>query len=102
MGPWLRRKAHQPASSVGVSAAPSPGEEGRSTPTPPSDVEDWITAHVGPGVATVPLGEETMAIPDLTPEPENQTGWTPAYTPTGAFPPPGMCGLPCLGGQGAR
>ncbi|XP_036909549.1 aggrecan core protein [Sturnira hondurensis] len=74
----------------GVSAAPSPGEEGRSTPTPPSNVEDWITAHVGPGVAAVPFGEETTAIPGLTTEPENQTRWTPAYTPEGTFPLPGV------------
>ncbi|XP_053514883.1 aggrecan core protein [Artibeus jamaicensis] len=74
----------------GVSAAPSPGEEGSSTPTPPSDVEDRITAHVGPGVAAVPSGEETTAIPDLITEPENQTRWTPAYTPEGTFPLPGV------------
>ncbi|XP_035869045.1 aggrecan core protein isoform X1 [Phyllostomus discolor] len=74
----------------GASAAPSPGEEGSSMPTPPSGVEDWITAHVEPGVAAVPLGEETTAVPDLTTEPENQTGWTPAYTPAGAFPLPGV------------
>ncbi|XP_016053212.1 PREDICTED: aggrecan core protein isoform X2 [Miniopterus natalensis] len=74
----------------GVSAAPSPGEEMGSTPTTPLDVEDWITTQVGPGVAAVPLGEETTAIPDFTVEPENRTGWDLAYTPAGTFPLPGV------------
>ncbi|XP_054433553.1 aggrecan core protein isoform X2 [Pteronotus mesoamericanus] len=74
----------------GILAAPSAGEEGRGTPTAPSDLEDRITAQVGPGVAAVPSREETTAIPDLTTEPENQTRWAPAYTPTDAFPLPGV------------
>ncbi|XP_016007110.2 aggrecan core protein isoform X2 [Rousettus aegyptiacus] len=74
----------------GVSAAPTPGEEEGSTPTSPSDLEDWIVTQVGPGVAAVPLGEETTAILDFTIEPENQTAWEPAYTPAGTYPLPGI------------
>ncbi|XP_014644122.1 PREDICTED: aggrecan core protein isoform X2 [Ceratotherium simum simum] len=74
----------------GVSAAPSPGEEEGGTPTAPSGVEDWITTQVAPGLAAVPLGEETTAIPAFTTEPENQTEWEPAYTPVGTFPLPGI------------
>ncbi|KAM7048241.1 aggrecan core protein isoform 1-T1 [Molossus nigricans] len=74
----------------GVSAVPSPGEDVGRTPTPPWDVEDWITTQVGPHVAAVPSGEETTAIPGFTIEPENQTEWEPAYTPAGTFPLPGI------------
>ncbi|CAK6442447.1 unnamed protein product [Pipistrellus nathusii] len=74
----------------GVSAAPSPGEDRGGTPTPPSDVEDWITPHVGPGVAAVPSGEETTAVPDFTAEPENRTEREGAYTPAGTLPLPGV------------
>ncbi|XP_014389039.1 PREDICTED: aggrecan core protein [Myotis brandtii] len=74
----------------GVSAAPSPGEDRGGTPTPPSDVEDWITPQVGPGVAAVPSGEETTAVPDFTMEPENHTEWERAYTPAGTLPLPGV------------
>ncbi|XP_023378766.1 aggrecan core protein [Pteropus vampyrus] len=74
----------------GVSAAPPPGEEEGSTPTSPSDLEDWIVTQVGPGVAAVPLGEETTAIRDFTIEPENQTAWESAYTPAGTYPLPGI------------
>lgn len=49
--------------------------------------------QVGPGVAAVPLGEETTAILDFTIEPENQTAWKPAYTPAGTYPLPGLWGL---------
>uniref|UniRef100_A0A7N5JL40 Aggrecan core protein n=1 Tax=Ailuropoda melanoleuca TaxID=9646 RepID=A0A7N5JL40_AILME len=73
----------------GVSAAPSPGEEEGGTPTP-SVVEDWIATQVGPGVAAVPVGEETTAIPGFTIEPANQTEWEPAYSPAGTSPPPGI------------
>nr|QEM40460.1 aggrecan [Kogia sima] len=74
----------------GISAVPSPGEEEGSTPTERPEVEDWITAEVGPSVAAVPVGEETTAIPDFTTEPENQTEWEPAYTPAGTSPLPGV------------
>ncbi|XP_072593398.1 aggrecan core protein isoform X2 [Vulpes vulpes] len=73
----------------GVSAVPSPGEEEGGTPTP-SVVEDWIATQVGPGVAAVPMGEETTAILDFTIEPENQTEWEPAYSPAGTSPLPGI------------
>ncbi|ELK18255.1 Aggrecan core protein [Pteropus alecto] len=66
------------------------GEEEGSTPTSPSDLEDWIVTQVGPGVAAVPLGEETTAIRDFTIEPENQTAWESAYTPAGTYPLPGV------------
>ncbi|KAL2791062.1 aggrecan core protein isoform 2 precursor [Daubentonia madagascariensis] len=46
----------------GVLAVPSPGEEEGSTPTSPADVEDRIATQVVPGVAAVPLGEETTAV----------------------------------------
>lgn len=75
---------------LGVSAVPSPGEEEGGTPTP-SVVEDWIATQVGPGVAAVPMGEETTAILDFTIEPENQTEWEPAYSPAGTSPLPGLC-----------
>ncbi|XP_046508733.1 aggrecan core protein [Equus quagga] len=74
----------------GVSVAPSPGEEEAGTPTLPSGVEDWLVTQVAPGVAAVPLGEETTAIPAFTVEPENQTEWEPAYTPLAASPLPGI------------
>lgn len=90
----LVKKEFSPATSpLGVSAAPTPGEEEGSTPTSPSDLEDWIVTQVGPGVAAVPLGEETTAILDFTIEPENQTAWEPAYTPAGTYPLPGLWGL---------
>ncbi|KAL4836681.1 hypothetical protein H8958_003888 [Nasalis larvatus] len=81
----------------GVSAVPSPGEEG-GTPTSPSGVEDWIATQVVPGVAAVPVEEETTAVPlgettailEFTTEPENQTEWEPAYTPMGTSPLPGI------------
>ncbi|XP_062947073.1 aggrecan core protein isoform X3 [Cynocephalus volans] len=72
----------------GVSAVTSPGEEEGGTPTAPSAVEDWITTQVVPGVAAVPLGEETTAVPDFTIEPENQTEWEQVYTPVGTSPLP--------------
>nr|KAF6287108.1 aggrecan [Pipistrellus kuhlii] len=74
----------------GVSPAPSPGEDRGGTPTPPSDVEDWVTPQVGPGVAAVPSGEETTAVPDFTAEPENRTEQERAYTPAGTLPLPGV------------
>ncbi|XP_008564934.1 PREDICTED: aggrecan core protein isoform X2 [Galeopterus variegatus] len=72
----------------GVSAVTSPGEEERGTPTAPSAVEDWITTQVVPGVAAVPSGEETTAVPDFTIEPENQTEWEQVYTPGATSPLP--------------
>ncbi|XP_040131794.1 aggrecan core protein isoform X3 [Ictidomys tridecemlineatus] len=72
----------------GASMVTSPGEEEVRTPTAPTDVEDWIITQVGPGVAAVPIGEETTAVPDFTTEPENQTEWEPAYTPVGTSPLP--------------
>ncbi|XP_008068800.1 aggrecan core protein [Carlito syrichta] len=83
----------------GVSAVPSPGEEEGGTPTQPSSVEDWVATQVVPGVAAVPLGEETTTVtleemttvPDFTIEPENQTEWEPAYTPMGTVP---LTGIP--------
>ncbi|XP_042637618.1 aggrecan core protein [Orycteropus afer afer] len=74
----------------GISVAPSPEEEEGSTPMPPSGVEDWITTQVVPGVAAVPLGEETTTVPGFTIEPENQTEWEPAYTLAGTLPLPGI------------
>ncbi|XP_073083206.1 aggrecan core protein [Manis javanica] len=74
----------------GVSAVHLPGEEEAAAPTPPADVEEWMATQVGPGVAAVPLGEETTAIPGFTAEPENQTEWEPAFTPAGASPLPGI------------
>ncbi|XP_057578508.1 aggrecan core protein [Hippopotamus amphibius kiboko] len=74
----------------GVLATPFPEEEEGSTPTARPDVEDWIITQVGPGVAAVPVGEETTAIRDFTIEPENQTEWEPAYTPAGTSPLPGI------------
>ncbi|XP_017737537.1 PREDICTED: aggrecan core protein isoform X4 [Rhinopithecus bieti] len=82
----------------GVSAVPSPGEEEGGTPTSPSGVEDWIATQVVPGVAAVPVEEETTAVPlgettailEFTTEPENQTEWEPAYTPMGTSPLPGI------------
>ncbi|KAI4535527.1 hypothetical protein MG293_014753 [Ovis ammon polii] len=73
----------------GVSVVPSPGEEEGSTPTASPEVEDWIVTEVGPGVAAVPVGEETTAVPGFTVEPENKTEWELAYTPAGTFPLPG-------------
>nr|XP_007988530.2 aggrecan core protein isoform X4 [Chlorocebus sabaeus] len=81
----------------GVLAVPSPEEEG-GTPTSPSGVEDWIATQVVPGVAAVPVEEETTAVPlgettailEFTTEPENQTEWEPAYTPMGTSPLPGI------------
>ena len=49
--------------------------------------------EVRPGVAAVPVGEETTAIPGFTVEPENKTEWELAYTPAGTFPLPGPSGL---------
>uniref|UniRef100_A0A2K5CHW2 Aggrecan core protein n=1 Tax=Aotus nancymaae TaxID=37293 RepID=A0A2K5CHW2_AOTNA len=77
---------------------PSPGEEEGGTPTSPAGVEDWIVTHVVPGVAAVPVGEETTAaplgattaVPEFTTEPDNQTEWEPAYTPMGTSPLPGI------------
>ncbi|KAM4831611.1 aggrecan core protein isoform 4-T4 [Urocitellus parryii] len=74
----------------GASMVTSPVEEEVRTPTAPTDVEDWIITQVGPGVAAVPIGEETTAVPDFTTEPENQTEWEPAYTPVGTSPLPGI------------
>ncbi|MBZ3880067.1 Aggrecan core protein, partial [Sciurus carolinensis] len=74
----------------GASVATSPGEEEVGTPTAPIDVEEWIATQVGPGVAAVPEGEETTAVPDFTTEPENQTEWEQAYTPVGTSPLPGI------------
>ncbi|KAL4661100.1 hypothetical protein H8957_015786 [Semnopithecus entellus] len=82
----------------GVSAVPSPGEEEGGTPTSPPGVEDWIATQVVPGVAAVPVEEETTAVPlgettailEFTTEPENQTEWEPAYTPMGTSPLPGI------------
>ncbi|XP_011841732.1 PREDICTED: aggrecan core protein [Mandrillus leucophaeus] len=82
----------------GVSAVPSPGEEEGGTPTSPSGVEDWIATQVVPGVAAVPVEEETTAVPlgettailEFTTEPENQTEWEPVYTPMGTSPLPGI------------
>ncbi|KAM6202411.1 aggrecan core protein [Rhynchocyon petersi] len=74
----------------GVSAAPSPGEGVGGTLTPPSG-EDLIDSQVVPGVAAVPLGEETTAVPDFTAVPENQTEWEPGYTPAATSP---LTGIP--------
>uniref|UniRef100_A0A2I3HGI2 Aggrecan core protein n=1 Tax=Nomascus leucogenys TaxID=61853 RepID=A0A2I3HGI2_NOMLE len=82
----------------GISAVPSPGEEEGGTPTSPSVVEEWIVTQVVPGVAAVPVEEETTAVPlgettailEFTIEPENQTEWEPAYTPVGTSPLPGI------------
>ncbi|PNI42737.1 ACAN isoform 3 [Pan troglodytes] len=82
----------------GISAVPSPGEEEGGTPTSPSGVEEWIATQVVPGVAAVPVEEETTAVPsgettailEFTTEPENQTEWEPAYTPVGTSPLPGI------------
>uniref|UniRef100_I3NEB2 Aggrecan core protein n=1 Tax=Ictidomys tridecemlineatus TaxID=43179 RepID=I3NEB2_ICTTR len=81
----------------GASMVTSPGEEEVRTPTAPTDVEDWIITQVGPGVAAVPIGEETTAVPDFTTEPENQTEWEPAYTPLPCAPA-SPCFLPSLEG----
>lgn len=86
---------HHPYSPLGVSVVPSPGEEEGSTPTAGPEVEDWIVTEVGPGVAAVPVGEETTAVPGFTVEPENKTEWELAYTPAGTFPLPGPSGLSC-------
>lgn len=97
-GGSLVRRSPQPSppiSPLGVSAAPSPGEEEGSTPTAGPEVEDWIVTEVRPGVAAVPVGEETTAIPGFTVEPENKTEWELAYTPAGTFPLPGPSGLSC-------
>lgn len=69
--------------------APSPGEEEGSTPTSPSDIEDWIVTQVGPGVDAVPLEPKTTEVPYFTTEPRKQTEWEPAYTPVGTSPQPG-------------
>lgn len=69
-------------------------------------MEDWIATQVVPGVAAVPVEEETTAVPlgettailEFTTEPENQTEWEPAYTPMGTSPLPGWYGL----GSGAH
>ncbi|XP_030670840.1 aggrecan core protein isoform X3 [Nomascus leucogenys] len=82
----------------GISVVPSPGEEEGGTPTSPSVVEEWIVTQVVPGVAAVPVEEETTAVPlgettailEFTIEPENQTEWEPAYTPVGTSPLPGI------------
>nr|XP_055133262.1 aggrecan core protein [Symphalangus syndactylus] len=82
----------------GISAVPSPGEEEGGTPTSPSGVEEWIVTQVVPGVAAVPVEEETTAVPleettailEFTTEPENQTEREPAYTPVGTSPLPGI------------
>ncbi|KFO34596.1 aggrecan core protein [Fukomys damarensis] len=74
----------------GVPVAPSPGEEEGSTPTPSAGVEDRIITQAVPGVAVIPLGEETTAVLDFTIEPENQTEWEPAYTAVGTSPLPGI------------
>ena len=83
-------------SPLGVSAAPSPEEEEGSAPTAGPDVEEWMVTQVGPGVAAVPVGEETTAIPGFTVEPENKTEWELAYTPAGTLPLPGPSGLSCM------
>ncbi|XP_055133262.2 aggrecan core protein isoform X1 [Symphalangus syndactylus] len=82
----------------GISVVPSPGEEEGGTPTSPSGVEEWIVTQVVPGVAAVPVEEETTAVPleettailEFTTEPENQTEREPAYTPVGTSPLPGI------------
>uniref|UniRef100_A0A8C3YJ92 Aggrecan core protein n=1 Tax=Catagonus wagneri TaxID=51154 RepID=A0A8C3YJ92_9CETA len=76
----------------GVSVAPSPEEEEGSAATALPDLEDWIVTQVGPGVAAVPVGEETTAIPGFTAEPEKWTEWESVYTPAGTSPLPGPCG----------
>ncbi|XP_060035380.1 aggrecan core protein isoform X2 [Erinaceus europaeus] len=73
-----------------ISAVPSPGPEEDGTPTPPTDVEDRIVTQVVPGVAAVPMEEETTATPDFTMEPGNQTEWEPAPTFAGTSPLPGI------------
>ncbi|XP_012369215.1 aggrecan core protein [Octodon degus] len=74
----------------GVPVAPSPGEEEGGTATPLAGLEDWIVTHAVPGVAVIPLGEETTAVPEFTTEPESQTEWKPAYTAMGTSPLPGV------------
>ncbi|PNJ62039.1 ACAN isoform 5 [Pongo abelii] len=82
----------------GISAVPSPGEEEGGTPTSPSGVEEWIATQVVPGVAAVPVEEETTAVPlgettailEFTTEPENQTEREPVYIPVGTSPLPGI------------
>ncbi|XP_054307261.1 aggrecan core protein isoform X5 [Pongo pygmaeus] len=82
----------------GISAVPSPGEEEGGTPTSPSGVEEWIVTQVVPGVAAVPVEEETTAVPlgettailEFTTEPENQTEREPVYIPVGTSPLPGI------------
>lgn len=88
---WVtgKKEPSPPTSPLGVLAVPSPGEEESSTPTLPSIVEDRITTQVAPGVAAVPLGEQTTAIPAFTIEPENRTEWEAASTPAGTYPMPG-------------
>lgn len=82
-----------PISILAISAVPSPGPEEDGTPTPPTDVEDRIVTQVVPGVAAVPMEEETTATPDFTMEPGNQTEWEPAPTFAGTSPLPGAWGL---------
>ncbi|XP_012930511.1 aggrecan core protein [Heterocephalus glaber] len=74
----------------GVPVAPSRGEEEGGTPTPFAGVEDWIITQAVPGVAVIPLREETTAVLDFTTKPENQTEWEPAYTAVGSSPLPGV------------
>ncbi|XP_040825233.1 aggrecan core protein [Ochotona curzoniae] len=67
----------------GTSEAPTAGEEEGGTPTPSYDLEEQIVTQVGPGVAAVPVGEETTTVLDLTLEPGNQTGWETVSHPVG-------------------
>lgn len=76
-------------SSLGVPGVPSPGEEESGTPTPQAGLEDWIITRAVPGVAVIPLREETTAVLDFTTGPENQTEWEPVYTTMGLSPLPG-------------
>lgn len=91
-------------SPLGVSAvAPSPGEEEGGTPTSLPDLEERIATQVGPGVAAVPVGEETTEVAAFTTEPENRTEWEFVYTPVGTSPLPGLCGSgsgACLSAEG--
>ncbi|XP_013014386.2 aggrecan core protein isoform X1 [Cavia porcellus] len=77
----------------GVPGVPSPGEEESGTPTPQAGLEDWIITRAVPGVAVIPLREETTAVLDFTTGPENQTEWEPVYTTMGLSPLPGVPSL---------
>lgn len=77
----------------GTSEAPTAGEEEGGTPTPSYDLEEQIVTQVGPGVAAVPVGEETTTVLDLTLEPGNQTGWETVSHPVGTSLWSGWYGL---------